>query len=182
MAKVLNNATIGLAGAGELQRHMKLAGIEVTFDYAHQVRTAWWGRYAAAAALRDRLELAVASAAAQRQALQLIAPDGRALRFSPAEVAGATLPNGKIMGFTTIFSAIWRCIEGLVIDTAIEQLAPSSQIKLVTGMYDGLVYTAPEDMADDAAKAVRDALVWAMWRVGVPGRVKARPDRFWVKV
>ncbi len=112
----------------------------------------------------------------------IIASDGQEIIYGKAEVAGANLPNGKKFGFPSMVSAIWQCIEATAMDLAmldLHQDRDKTDLKLVLGMYDGLMYSAPEDTAERLAGRVQEAIEAALRRIGYPGNVATIVHRYW---
>ena len=162
VAKVINQSMVGLVGVPGLVDHLSSTGGPTGAACARQLKAAWWGRYAAADSFRQRLQERCGQAALEQRAVKITAPDGRSFRFSPTEVAGAPLPGGRSMGFPSVFSSIFRAIEGLVTDIALDCLSRRRgdlDLRLVIGMFDGLLYSAPADRGAEAAAAVQEASV-----------------------
>lgn len=179
VAKILNSLLVGLGGATAIQKHLRREGLEIDYAAAHRLKGSWWARYAAARAFRDELQRRYEGAQAANKGVRIIAPDGRGFSFSPAEVGGAVI-NDKEIGFPTVFSSLWRAIEGTVLDLAMERLQ-GTKLRLVVPMFDGVVYTVPKAIKPEAAvKAVKEVLEESLWRVGVPGKATAMVDRYWV--
>lgn len=182
VAKVVNNSLVGLAGARGLQENLQREGIPATLDYTKQLHDSWWSCFPAAADLRDRARNHVRSAANQGSGVQLVAPDGRTFSFSPAEASGTVLDNNRKKGFPSIFSSFWRAIEGVVTDLAIadlHQYRATHDLQFVLGMFDGLVYTAPESTAQQFATLAKQVVEKAMARLGLPGTASTTVHPFW---
>ena len=189
-AKIVNNGLIGLMGSERLHKEFGKAGLDTTLKEARQYHRSWWNRYAASkrlkAALRANWKKAVIvtpdDVVHGLQPMMIIAPDGQEVRYSKAEVAGAKLPNEKTVGFPSMVSAIWQCIEATAMDLAMLDLHRDrgrTGLKLVLGMYDGLMYSAPEDHARDGALRVAAAIEEALRRIGYPGNVETVVHRYW---
>ena len=189
-AKVINNALVGLMGPSELHRQFHKSGLNVTLAQAATWHAAWWGRYAASRSVIEVLQTR------WRQALRvgphggitgvhpmlIVAPDGQKIRYSPAEVAGAPLPHGTKRGFPSMVSAIWQSIEATAQDLAVLALHEQQArigLLFVLGMYDGLIYSVPEEHADAGARLVREAMLAATARIGYGARVTTVVHRYW---
>ena len=133
----------------------------------------------------------VAPVAAGGQALALCYPDGRRYTFDAATVRGAarrpawvhiTQPHqGLAAAFRTSFSAIWRGIEGAILDEAIHRihaLRPRG-LRLVLPIYDGLLLQVPVAHATELADLVEAALHEAMCAVGLSGGATVRVASTW---
>lgn len=190
VAKVINNGLVGLMGPEELHKQFLKAGLDATEEQAKSWHRAWWSRYAASrqliAVLRERWKQAVSKdprgLAYGLYPMVVIAPDGQQIRYSPAEVAGAPLPHGVRRGFPSMVSAVWQSIEATATDLAIldlHQHRDTIGLKLVLGTYDGLLYSAPVEHADEAEQLVGRAVETATSHLGYGARVETLSHEYW---
>ncbi len=188
-AKIVNNGLVGLMGPRELHTQFTKASLQVTPVQAAAWHAAWWGRYVASRCVVETLRARWGQATSRNGAgvqglrsMTITAPDGQVIRYSRAEVAGARLPNGVTRGFPSMVSAIWQCIEATAQDLAILDLHRHRDrigLRFVLGMYDGLIYSAPEQHAAEAEALVRRAMLDATARIGYGARVTTAVDRYW---
>ena len=179
----MNVAIVGLVGHRGLSELLADAGTPTSVGRAAELLDGWWRRYPAAASFRDFVLGRIAYAVGAGLRGEIVAPDGRKFGFSPAELAGVELGNRGRRGAPSAFSAIWRCIEGVVIDRAIAALHPfraSHDLRFVLGMYDGVIYSAPAATAGLLANTARLAVEQAMRDVEAPGRATTIVDPYWI--
>ena len=111
----------------------------------------------------------------------IVAPNGRRFRSGGTDARGVS--RG---GFASAVAAIWRSIEGVILDVTVDrlQLLPMEtdiDTRFVLGTPGGLLYSAPEDQGEAAAWTVADTLQRALTYVlELPGDgASARADAYW---
>ena len=182
-AKTVNNAIVGLAEGSTISRHLAANGVQMSTAAAQALVNDWWRRYHHAAMLNQTADHWIRTAGLQGQPVQVVAPDGRRFSFSKKEVPGLELPNGhRKGGVRGIISSFWRAIEGAVMDLAIADLAryrDSHDLRFVLGMFDGLVYSAPEGVAEAYAPGLQRAVENAMARAALAGKATTTVHPYW---
>jgi hypothetical protein len=191
LGKRFNNAVIGLITPNGWQRHLRGAGILTTLAEAQAMHDRWWARFARARAFRDAWLEMHASAAAANRPLRIVYPDGRPYSFDAATVRGVARrprwahlvePQARLdASARTTFSAIWRGVEGLVLDEALHRLYElrGQGLRLVLPLYDGLLLEAPDGSTDLLCAHVADAVGAALRAVGVPAGVTVNASTTW---
>lgn len=191
LGKRFNNAVIGLISPAGWGRHLHDLGLDVSEAEAAAMHARWWARFPAARTFRDTWSDLHHAAARDGRCLQLAFPDGRPYTFDAATVRGfaprprwahLTDPTARLdASVRTTFSAIWRGIEGVILDEAIARLHLLGQdgLRLVLPVYDGLVVQAPASHAERLAVEVHGALLQALAAVGVPATVTITDAATW---
>lgn len=182
VGKILNNRLVGLSGPTGLAEELEAAGL--AGQDARALHREWWARYNRAAHFRDEMRRGCGRAVETGRGVRLDAPDGRTFRFSPAEVAGTRLHNGRTKGFLTVFSSIWRAIEASVIDEATSRVLDQggcAGIRLVLSMYDGLVFECTEGAASAAESLVQRSMIEAAASSGIAVQAKTWTSPYWTK-
>jgi len=182
VGKLMNNALVGLITPVGLRMALADEGFAVDHARAVGLHNAWWSRYAKAAGLRDALRGRFDRAREEGRGVRIIAPDGRSFTFSRSQVRGQRLGVEESTSWKSVFSSIWRSIEGCVLDHALALLhrrRADLDLRLVITMFDGLVSSAPAGRVVEAETAVLDALVAGLAGVGVRGSASVSSGRCW---
>ena len=182
VGKLMNNALVGLITPVGLRLALADKGFAVDDARAAKLHGAWWSRYAKAARVRDALRGRFDRARAEGRGVRITAPDGRSFTFSRSQVRGQRLGVAESTSWKSVFSSIWRAIEGTALDYALALLhrqRADLDLRLVVTMFDGLVYSSPADQVEVAREAVRDALVAGLAAVGVRGSASVSSGRYW---
>lgn len=191
VGKLFNNAVVGLISPAGWHRELHRQGHHVPADEALRMHMRWWARFAGARRFRDAWERFQRHAAEHNRPLRIVYPDGRPYTFDAATVRGAarrprwtgiTEPAQRLnASIRTTFSAIWRGIEGAVLDQALHRLHKLRErgLRLVLPMYDGLLLQAPTDAADGLAGCARAELLAALHDVGIPATVTVTVCSTW---
>lgn len=184
VGKVANNALCGLAGPEGLRFALGEKGSAIGLDHATDLVRSWRARYAKSAALQDGFTQRVGYIAATNQGLCVRAPDGRRFTFDRAQVRGVVLKNGRSHGPKSIWSSLLRSMEGCALDFALNglrKLRRHTDLTLVLPMFDGGVWSVPEEHAEEAVESVREALVAGLSAVGVTGTATAWSSTYWTE-
>ncbi len=191
VGKLFNNSVVGLISATGWYRELQAAGVASTAEEAGRMHAAWWARFASSRRFRDAWVQLHRGAAARNLPLRIVYPDGRSCSFDAATVRGRARrprwaaiadPAHRLAAATrTTFSAIWRGVEGVVLDEAMHRLYPlrARGLRLVVPMYDGLLLQVPEGKAHDLARRVHREFQAALSAVGVPAAVKVTLQGTW---
>ena len=191
LGKRFHSAVVGLVTAEGWYADLRRRGLTVTRAQAHAMYAGWWSRFPAARRLADRWVAMHRQAAVRGRPLRLVYPDGRSYTYDVATVRGSaprpawahlSQPADRLAAsIRTSFSAIWRGIEGVILDEALERvhaLRPRG-LRLVLPMYDGLLLAAPVAAASELAGLVEVAMHQALTAVGVPGQASVRLASTW---
>ena len=189
-ATLLNDVMAGLIRPERLALQLSAKGLALDVGQAAALQARWWARYHAAdrwlAQLRgkwDRLRSngTKSRASKSRDHVIIVAPNGRRFRSGGTDARGVS--RG---GFASAVAAIWRSIEGVILDVTVDrlQLLPMEtdiDTRFVLGTPGGLLYSAPEDQGEAAAWTVADTLQRALTYVlELPGDgASARADAYW---
>ncbi len=183
LGKAFDNAIVGLVSPSGWLEQLRELGMEASLADARRMHARWWARFARARDFRDTWVALHRDVAAANRPLRLVYPDGRPCTFDAATVRGLPprprwthlrTPEARRAAATrTTFSAIWRGVEGLILDEALHRLTPLGHagLRLVVPLYDGLLLQAPVDAVEALSDQVRAALLDALAAVGVPARV-----------
>jgi hypothetical protein len=191
LGKRFNNAVVGLVSPQGWHAELAREGLDLLLADARRMHDNWWARFDRARRWRDAWVALHRDAAERRRPLKLCFPDGRRYTFDAATVRGvARRPNwSELRGcdarlaaaIRTTFSAVWRSIEGLVLDEVLHRLYDAAQpdLSLVLPMYDGLVLQVPTSAVSRLLPVVRKAFLGAFEVVGVPGAVTIEVRPTW---
>lgn len=183
LGKLVNNALVGGQTAYGLRQTLDEAGVHtgagagVGYTTASKVRELWWARYPAFRDFVAELHGAVRGRAASRQGFHVEAPDGRVFRFDRHELRGwkkGNAPTDARLGIEaaarTVTSAVFRAIEGAILDRALQLMQPGSTqigLRIAVPMYDGALFVVPADKAQERRALVSWAFRQALGDVGV---------------
>lgn len=191
VGKLFNNAVVGMITPHGLQEALRRAGIATTPQQAAQLHDRWWASFVAARRLRDAWIAGQKHLAEEGRPLAIRYPDGRTYTFDAATVRGAAprprwahlrSPSQRLDAATrTTFSALWRGVEGTIIDQWLRLLHPLRRqgLRLVLPMYDGLLLQAPTPVASHLAQSAHAALRRALTDVGVPATATCTIQAAW---
>ncbi len=191
LGKRFNNAVIGLISPAGWHHHLRELGITVTVLEANRMHDRWWERFAAARDFRDAWLDFHRSVAKANQPLRIVYPDGRPFTFDRATVRGVARrprwerlasPQARLAASARrTFAAIWRGIEGVVLDEVLHRLHAlrGEGLRLVLPLYDGVLLQAPESCATQLAEQVRNAFLAAFRVVGIPAGVTITDAPTW---
>ncbi len=191
LGKVFNSAVVGLISPQGWATKLRSRGIHVAGKGAQEMHHRWWARFGHARRFREAWVELHRRAAARGLPLALRYPDGRRFTFDAATVRGAARRpawsglhrrDQRLAASTRCtFSALWRGIEGVVLDETLHRVYPlrSRGLRLVVPMYDGLLLQAPTGEARALAACVGDAMNDALAAVGVRGATKVSVATTW---
>jgi len=191
LGKLFNNAVIGLITPTGWQAELLRHGLSITRAEAQAMHARWWERFPDARRFRDAWIALHRNAAARHLPIRLSFPDGRQYSFDTATVRGAARrPKWDAIGdpklrlaasIRTTFSAIWRGVEGVLLDEALARVYALRDrgVRLVLPMYDGLLLQVPDDQADALVPVVRAAMHEAFTHVGVPATASVVVSPTW---
>lgn len=180
VGKLFNNAVVGLVSAEGLHVAMRRAGMRTTLEEACAQHRRWWSQFSRARELRDQWAAHQRRAAVAGSPVRISYPDGRTYSFDAATVRGIaprprwahlrTPTNRLDAAIRTTFSALWRGVEGALLDRCVQRLFPlrSRGLRLVLPIYDGLLLQVPAHDAEPLAVAAHDAVMQALADLGVP--------------
>lgn len=190
LGKLFNNAVVGLIGERGWHRELRARGLRLTAAQAASMHAGWWGRYHQARRLRDAWTTLHHEAAERGVPLAITYPDGRIYRFDVAtlrdDARGAPRGRGSAperieAAVRRSFSAIWRGVEGAVLDCALARLYGLRErgLRLVLPLYDGLLLQVPSGADERWLRLVRGVVRQALDEVGIPATVSATIGPAW---
>lgn len=180
VGKLFNNAVVGLVSPQGLHLAMRRARMHTTIEEASAQHRRWWSQFSRARDMRDHWAAHHRRAAARSDSIRITYPDRRTYSFDAATVRGSaprprwahlrTRASRLDAAIRTTFSALWRGVEGALLDRCLQLLFPlrSRGIRLVLPIYDGLLLQVPTRDAEPLADAAHNAVMHALADLGVP--------------
>ena len=191
IGKLFNLSAVGGVTAIGWRIHLREAGIDVSLSEAERMLATWWESFGAARTFRREWADLHHSTLSAGKALRIYLPGGHSYLFEAGalrgDVKGGYLvktgtPEQRVSAAVrTTFSSIFRGIESVILDRALQLLYPlrGEGLRLVLPLYDGLLLQVPEETAPDLAEAAKKAFEQALTEVGVAASVSTKLKPSW---
>ncbi len=191
IGKLFNLSAVGGITATGWAFHLQDHGLSVTQEEAQRMLESWWAGFPEARDFRDRWARAHRAAAKKGDPLWIHLPGERSFHFAPGGVLGDS-KGGYIVktgtpaqrldaAVRTTLSAVFRGIEGLLLDRALQLAFPLRRegVRLVLPVYDGALFQVPENTAAALSEEVRAGFAQALAEAGIAARVSTAWRATW---
>jgi hypothetical protein len=191
VGKLFNLSAVGGITARGWALHLRERGVVVSLTEAGRMLDTWWASFPAARGLRDRWGEMHRAAAGCRSPLRVDLPGARSFKFAPGAVLGDSkggyhvrdgTPESRLeAAVRTTLSSVFRGLEGLLLDRALQLLYPLREegLRLVLPVYDGVLLQVPKDRAETLSVKARAAFSQALAEVGIPACVSSDIRSTW---